>query len=145
MTDTVLTQTWTREQAAVIARIQRWVALYGEPPRAADWNPSSAKWSAQTWRIERYRAGDPETGQPWPSLNAAKAPFGGSLNAAITAAGFDPARPGPPRRKAVEHLDERIPMHPQVRVALDAAQARVRELEEKVEVRDRQLARARAA
>ena len=113
--------------------------------RCASRPASSAKWSAQTWRIERYRAGDPETGQPWPSLNAAKAPFGGSLNAAITAAGFDPARPGPPRRKSVEHLDERIPMHPQVRVALDAAQARVRELEETVATRDRQLARARAA
>lgn len=135
--------TWTRE--SIIAAIKRWVSLYGEPPRAADWNPSSAKWSAQTWRIERYRAGDPETGKPWPSLNAAKAPFGGSLNEAIKAAGFSPARPGPPKRKAVEHLDDRLPMHPQVRVALDAAQARVRELEETVATRDRQLARARAA
>ena len=32
-------------QNGIIIAIHEWVATYGEPPRAADWNPSSAKWS----------------------------------------------------------------------------------------------------
>jgi hypothetical protein len=83
---------WDRD--SIIQAIHEWVALHGEPPRAADWNPSSAKWSGQLWRVERYRAGRPD-GSPWPALNAAKRPFGGSLTAAIVAAGLEPARPGP--------------------------------------------------
>src|SRR5438132_11234671 len=97
------TARWTRAQ--IIDAIREWVALYGEPPRAADWNPSSAKWSGATWRIERYRSGD------WPSLNAAKKAFGGSLNAAIEAAGYEPNRPGPPARRDVaapELVAERV-------------------------------------
>src|SRR3954465_10459855 len=89
---------WDRD--SVIEAIQEWVATYGEPPRAADWNPSSARWSGQRWRVERYRAGRAD-GSPGPALNSAKRPFGGSLNAAVRAAGFAPARPGP-RRSAVE-------------------------------------------
>src|SRR3954462_11550973 len=88
------------DRDSVIEAIQEWVATYGEPPRAADWNPSSARWSGQRWRVERDRAGRAD-GSPWPALNAAKRPFGGSLNAAVRAAGFAPARPGP-RRSAVE-------------------------------------------
>ncbi|MGE4428107.1 MAG: hypothetical protein AB7G37_16775, partial [Solirubrobacteraceae bacterium] len=42
---------WDRD--SIINAIQEWVATYDEPPRAADWNPSSAKWSGQTWRTER--------------------------------------------------------------------------------------------
>jgi hypothetical protein len=78
---------WTRE--AVIEKIREWNALYGEPPTAADWNPSLARWRAQEWRIERYRAGD------WPAVNAAKRPFGGSFRAAVRAAGLVPHGPGP--------------------------------------------------
>ncbi|HEX4109485.1 MAG TPA: hypothetical protein VHX88_15215 [Solirubrobacteraceae bacterium] len=81
---------WTRED--VIEKIHRWAELYGEPPRAADWNPSGAKWAGQSYRIDRYRLGDPVAGEPWPSLNAAKRPFGGLLNAAVRAAGLEPAR-----------------------------------------------------
>lgn len=51
----------------VIQSILRWNALYGEPPCTADWNPSLARWRAQEWRIERYYAGDPQTGEPWQS------------------------------------------------------------------------------
>src|SRR4051794_2805694 len=89
---------WDRD--SIIDAIREWVATYGEPPRAADWNPSAAKWSGQPWRVARYRAGRAD-GTPWPALNSAKRPFGGSLNAAVRAAGFAPARPGP-RRSAVE-------------------------------------------
>src|ERR1700710_411278 len=90
---------WDRR--SIIIATQEWVATYGEPPRAADWNPSSAKWSGQLWRVERYRAGRAD-GSRWPALNTAKRPFGGSLNAAIRAAGFEPARPGPRRRADVD-------------------------------------------
>src|SRR3954464_11777218 len=82
-----------------IAAIREWVATYGEPPRAADWNPSAAKWSGQPWRVARYRAGRAD-GTPWPALNPATRPLGGSLAAAIRAAGFEPAKPGPKRRAA---------------------------------------------
>ncbi|MCW3062951.1 MAG: hypothetical protein JWN32_123, partial [Solirubrobacterales bacterium] len=78
---------WTRE--TVIAKILEWNAAYGEPPTAADWNPSLARWRAQEWRIERYRAGE------WPAVNAAKRPFGGSFSAAVRAAGLVPHGPGP--------------------------------------------------
>lgn len=88
---------WTRDD--IIDAITEWAALYGESPRAADWNPSAARWSAAEWRIERYRRGRPD-GTPWPSLNRAKAPFGGSLNAALAAAGFEPNKPGPKRPAA---------------------------------------------
>src|ERR1700756_4322251 len=82
---------WDRD--SIINAIHEWVATYGEPPRAADWNPSSAKWAGQLWRVERYRAGRAD-GSPWPALNAAKRPFGGSLNAAIQAGGARPGRAG---------------------------------------------------
>src|SRR5438094_9791278 len=87
---------WTRE--TIIEKIREWEARYGEPPCTADWNPSLARWRAQEWRIERYRLGDPETGEPWPSINAAKRLFAGSLDAAVRQAGLLPHRPGPPRR-----------------------------------------------
>ena len=90
---------WDRD--SIVNAIQEWVATYGEPPRAADWNPSAAKWSGQLWRVSRYRAGRAD-GSPWPALNSAKRPFGGSLNEAVRAAGFEPAKPGPKRRGDVD-------------------------------------------
>ncbi|MDX8153436.1 hypothetical protein SK069_17695 [Patulibacter brassicae] len=118
---------WNRD--SIINAIQEWVATYDEPPRAADWNPSSAKWSGQTWRVERYRDGRAD-GTPWPSLNAAKRPFGGSLAEAIRAAGFEPAKPGPRRRSDVEPAQvDRLQMPPEVRVLLDAALAAARDAE----------------
>jgi hypothetical protein len=32
---------WTRER--VVASIQEWVALYGEPPSSYEWNPSDRR------------------------------------------------------------------------------------------------------
>src|SRR5919197_875572 len=84
---------WSRE--LIIEKILEWNDRHGEPPCSADWNPSLARWRAQEWRIERYREG------VWPSTNAVKRPFGGSFDAAVRAAGFVPARPGP-RRAALE-------------------------------------------
>jgi hypothetical protein len=84
---------WTRE--LIIEKILEWEARYGEPPCSADWNPSLARWRAQEWRAERYREG------VWPSTNAAKRPFGGSFDAALRAAGLEPHRAGPKRKRNV--------------------------------------------
>src|SRR5687767_972883 len=110
---------WDRD--SIISAIQEWVATYGEPPRAADWNPSSAKWSGQLWRAERYRAGRAD-GSPWPALNTAKRPFGGSLVEAVRAAGFEPAKPGPKRRDGVDpEQASRAVMSPEARAMIGAA------------------------
>jgi hypothetical protein len=122
---------WTRSD--IIDAITEWVELYGEPPRAADWNPSAARWSAAAWRIERYRRGRPD-GTPWPSLNRAKAPFGGSLNAALAAAGFEPNKPGPKGRAGSRSPVAKAP-------AAAAAAAGPGVLADAI----RELARARAA
>ena len=114
------------DRGAIIIAIQEWVATYGEPPRAADWNPSSAKWSGQLWRVERYRDGRAD-GSPWPALNSAKRPFGGSLNEAIRAAGFEPAKPGPRRRTNVDlEQAHRAVMCPEARAMVAAALAQAR-------------------
>lgn len=134
---------WTPER--VIAAIRRWVELYDEPPRSADWNPSSARWGAASWRIPRYLAGDPETGEPWPSLNAAKGAFDGKLTTAIRAAGFEPAKPGPRNRKDARPEVAEKQMSPEVRAVYDGAMADNRRLAKTVAARDRQLEAARAA
>jgi hypothetical protein len=132
---------WDRE--SIIQAIHEWVALHGEPPRAADWNPSSAKWSGQLWRVERYRAGRPD-GSPWPALNAAKRPFGGSLTAAIVAAGLEPARPGPTRRADVDPEQAgRAVMSPEGRAMVDAALGRARDADRRIASLESQLGRAR--
>src|SRR3954470_16399823 len=77
---------WTCE--SIIEKIADWNGRYGEPPCSADWNPSLARWRAQEWRAERYYA------DHWPSTNAVKRAFGGSFDAAVRAAGLEPARPG---------------------------------------------------
>jgi len=118
------------------------VATYGEPPRAADWNPSSAKWSGQLWRVERYRAGRAD-GSRWPALNSAKRPFGGSLTIAIQAAGYAPAKPGPRRRKDVDpEQAHRADMSPEARAMLAAALAQARAAEQRVAVLEGKLERA---
>src|SRR4051812_1546862 len=131
---------WDRD--SIIIAIQEWVATYGQPPRAADWNPSSAKWAGQLWRVERYRAGRAD-GSPWPALNSAKRPFGGSLTAAIVAAGFEPAKPGPVRRTSVDPVQaDRAVISPEGRAMVAAALAQAREAEARVRVLEARLERA---
>jgi len=131
---------WDRD--SIIIAIQEWVATYGEPPRAADWNPSSAKWAGQLWRVERYRAGRAD-GSPWPALNSAKRPFGGSLTAAIRAAGFEPAKPGPMRRRDVDpEQAHRAVISPEGRAMLAEALAQAREAERRVAALEARLERA---
>ena len=131
---------WDRD--SIIIAIREWVATYGEPPRAADWNPSSAKWAGQLWRVERYRDGRAD-GSPWPALNSAKRPFGGSLNVAIRAAGFEPARPGPRRRGEVDpEQAHRAQISPEGRAMLAAALAQARDAERRVALLEARLDRA---
>ncbi len=131
---------WDRD--SIIIAIREWVATYGEPPRAADWNPSSAKWAGQLWRVERYRDGRAD-GSPWPALNSAKRPFGGSLNEAIQAAGFEPARPGPRRRVDVDpEQAHRAVISPEGRAMVAAALAQARDAERRVALLEARLDRA---
>jgi len=88
----------TLTRTHIIERIQRWDELYGAPPGTADWAPALARWRRQEWRIDRYRAGDPVTGEPWPSTNTVKRRFDGSFDEAVRAAGLTPRRPGPAPR-----------------------------------------------
>ena len=130
---------WDRD--SIIIAIREWVATYGEPPRAADWNPSSAKWAGQLWRVERYRAGRAD-GSPWPALNSAKRPFDGSLTEAIRAAGFEPARPGPRRRTDVDpEQAHRAVISPEGRAMVAAALAQARDAERRVALLEARLER----
>src|SRR4051794_41245978 len=74
---------WDRD--SVIEAIQEWVATYGEPPRAADWKPASARRSGQRRRVERYPARRADR-PPRPAPDSAQRPLRGS--------------PEPPRRAA---------------------------------------------
>src|SRR3954447_5822785 len=126
---------WSRE--SIIEKIHEWNELYGEPPCSADWNPSLARWRAQEWRAERYRAG------VWPSTNAAKRPFDGSFDAAVRAAGLEPHRSGPRRRPAGvarPDVEQRVPMAPRsVDEALLEASERVRAAERRAAALERRL------
>src|SRR3954449_11017541 len=134
---------WTSE--SVITEIQHFVAAHGEVPRLADLNPGQAKITGQVWRIERYRAGCPICGSAYPSANAARRCFDGSLERAIRAAGFEPAKRGPRRRTEVD-LSERATarLEHDARVAVDAALARAADAETRAERLAIQLERARA-
>jgi len=149
-----VTKTHTDRDTIIVA-IRRWDALFGEPPCTADWNPSIARWRAQEWRIERYVAGDPATGERWPSLNAVKRRFGGSFDAAVREAGLEPRRPGPRRRAAGAARPDIEPRAPMAPVAVDAAlvaaadraaaaEARAAELQEHAAAADRRARGERA-
>jgi len=126
---------WSCE--AIIEKIVDWNGRYGEPPCSADWNPSLARWRAQEWRAERYYEG------AWPSTNAVKRAFGGSFDAAIRAAGFAPARPGPRRAAGAARPDvaQRAPVAPIARAAFGEA-ADVRALERRLVAAERRAERA---
>src|SRR3954447_14360583 len=135
---------WTCEH--IIEKIADWNGRYGEPPCSADWNPSLARWRAQEWRVERYYDGQ------WPSTNAVKRAFGGSFDAAVRAAGLEPAKPGPRRaaRAARPKVEERAP-RPRGSVADElgecgdragAAEARTQALERRLAAAERRAERA---
>jgi hypothetical protein len=76
---------WTTGE--ILAAIRRWERLYGEPPTTADWDPYRARAASQTWRIERYDAGE------WPSAKSVRNRFG-RFSEAIATAGLTPRRQG---------------------------------------------------
>jgi Homing endonuclease associated repeat len=78
-------------QEEIIARVQDWARVHGEPPTIRDWDPSRARRSGQEWRAERFEAG------AWPSVGMVRRKFG-TFNAAVQAAGLAP-RQGPRRIK----------------------------------------------
>jgi hypothetical protein len=125
---------WTCEE--IIEKIADWNGRYGEPPCSADWNPSLARWRAQEWRAERYYANG-----SWPSTNAVKRAFGGSFDAAVRAAGFEPARPGPRRAAGAARPDveQRAPQAP---IPRDAGAPDVRALERRLAAAERRADRA---
>jgi hypothetical protein len=78
----------------ILEAIREWTRRYGEPPTMADWEPSRARRSGQSWRIERYRRGD------WPSARSVRNHFG-NFTGAVAAAGLEP-RPRGQRQSAVD-------------------------------------------
>jgi hypothetical protein len=91
-TTKVLPKQATVERARV--RIQQairdWVALFGSPPSALDWNPALArKRKNSTWKVERYE----NTGRKWPSVSFV-VQYYGTWNDALEAAGYPPLAPG---------------------------------------------------
>jgi transposase-like protein len=72
---------WSKE--LIVARMQEWATIYGEPPTNNDWNPYGARRLGDEERAQRYLA------QPgyWPEHMAVYRHWG-SWNAAIEAAGF---------------------------------------------------------
>ena len=75
---------WTRRR--VIAAIQDWADLYGEPPAVPDWNPNRARQTGDEQRAQRFEAGRPGR---WPWFTQVVQRFG-SWNAGIAMAGFEP-------------------------------------------------------
>lgn len=79
---------WTRER--IIAAIQEWATVYGEPPASPDWNPYHAR--VEFGDLERAARFEDANGR-WPSSQTVIDEFG-SWNAGIAAAGFAPRPPG---------------------------------------------------
>lgn len=71
----------TNEQ--LLDAIREWTQLYGEPPATADWAPARARAHGQSWRLDRYYAGN------WPSTNTVIRRFG-TFSEAVRLAGFAP-------------------------------------------------------
>jgi hypothetical protein len=78
----------------ILDAIREWTRRHGEPPTMADWEPSRARRSGQSWRIARYRRGD------WPSARSVCNHFG-NFTTAVTRAGLQP-RPRGQRQSTVE-------------------------------------------
>jgi len=93
---------WTRTE--ILESIRRWNELYGEPPTMADWDPYRAGRMGQTWRVERYDAGE------WPSVKSVQNHFG-RLSEAIARAGLVPRRQGQQRVQADAVLDPQVELH----------------------------------
>ena len=69
----------------ILGKIRDWAAIHGAPPSMSDWEPSRARRLGQSWRAERFEAGD------WPSVRMVVRQFG-RFNTAIEQAGHQPRR-----------------------------------------------------
>lgn len=77
---------WTRE--VILARIEEWADLYGEPPAVPDWCPSHARKYGDEPRAKRFE----DANGHWPAHHIVYERFP-SWNAAIAAAGYTPRAP----------------------------------------------------
>jgi hypothetical protein len=141
----------TPRQIHIIDRLRRYAELYGDDFTTAAFAPATATWRAEPHLIDRYYAGDPDTGERWPSLNSVKDAFGGSFNAARVAAGFAPNRAGQKKNRRpkganrpirdVRHKHTII-KDPEARAERDDLRVRVRELERELAAEQRSAERA---
>lgn len=74
---------WPRP--ALIAAIQGWAEVYGEPPATPDWCPHHARLLKDEERARRFEEGE----GAWPTFMTVVREFG-TWNAGIAAAGFTP-------------------------------------------------------
>jgi hypothetical protein len=77
---------WTR--ARLIAAIQDWAAIHGEPPAMPDWSPWTARRMGDEARAQQWERARPR----WPWFTSVIHQFG-TWNTAIAAAGFTPRVP----------------------------------------------------
>jgi hypothetical protein len=98
----------------ILRALREWDRRYGEPPALADWAPARARRLKQSWRAERYLAGD------WPHLSTVLKRFG-TFGAAVRAAGLEPRPRG-------RHVRGHSGLHPgtEASVALELAAAEAR-------------------
>lgn len=95
-------QDWPQER--VVAAIQRWAEMFGQPPSANDWNTSSPWHKGE--RVKRWNSGD------WPYPSTVVARFG-TWNAALEAAGFQPREPYGRRGLPQSEIDRTIALYKQ--------------------------------
>jgi hypothetical protein len=65
----------------ILVALRRWTQQYGEPPSTVDWEPSRARRNGQSWRADRFEAGN------WPTTRIVRARYG-TFNAAVEEAGL---------------------------------------------------------
>lgn len=87
---------------AAAQALRDYYTAFNELPVTAAFNPATARSRSRADLVERYAAGNPITGRPWPSLNAIKGVHNGSFDAAMIAAGLPLSRTGPKRRALIE-------------------------------------------
>jgi hypothetical protein len=115
----------------ILGALREWDRRYGEPPALADWAPARARRLKQSWRAERYLAGD------WPHLTTVLKQFG-TFGAAVEAAGLEPRPRG-------RHVRGHSGLHPdtEATVAFELAAAEMPSGPGELATRVRAVAEAR--
>jgi transposase len=81
--------TKARTRAWVLESFQEWVALFGQAPVVAEWEPSMARYLGRQDYLDRHES----TGRLWPASTTVADHFG-SWNAGVVAAGLTPTPSG---------------------------------------------------